>query len=220
MARMTTDAPARPTGNNGGVQYTEAEKADYERKQQRAFRNFAKYFQGQSNPKARLPFRAKVVEMSDEAWSKTDIFGTRMVSTVKVELTDAPIAGIRFNLDVTDNPDTVKNPDSALNHLYYAATGIMPPVTGRFGWDTVDIIGKEVNALIERGNDRDDGKRGGLYSALRDFAPLVVAPTFEDDEDEAATEFQFASAAPAKRAPARQKQVPAQDPELDDGVPF
>jgi hypothetical protein len=224
MSRQTTDAAARPNSGprkDGQPQWTDAEKAAFEVAQERAFRNFNKYFAGDANPKSRRRFTCKVLEMSDESHEKTDNFGTKMVSTVKVELTGPGVAGIRFIKDVTDNPDTIKNPDSAINHLYAACTGITPPNAGVFTWDTADIIGKECEAIIERGKDRNDGKRGGLWSELKDFAPIFVAPTFEDeDEAPAPAPTPAARKASATRKKLLETPAPAEDPELDDEVPF
>jgi hypothetical protein len=78
-------------------------------------------------------------------------------------------------------------------------------------------------AVIQRGKDRNDGKRGGLWSELKDFQPYIALPSFEDEAEEAPV-------APAPTKPKRTYrtnptgaatvEVPAEDPELDDEVPF
>lgn len=224
MAREVYGHERQQSANGGN--WTEAEKAEYQKQQQRAFRNFVKYFAGQEDPDTRIPFKAKVIELSEEPHQTTTRFGTRMTSTVKVELVDPPVAGIRFQAELTDNPGgpkaspTIMNPDSALNHLYHAATGRKPPASGRFVWDTREVLhescgegctGRLVNAVIKRGNDRDDGQRGGLWSELRDFSLVVAAPTFEDDEDEGPQEV-----APAPKKAARKVKAVTED----DDIPF
>lgn len=236
MARTTTAAPARPTNGpkDGGKQWTEEEKAAYQRQQERAFKNFGKYFAGQTDPKTRVPFLAKVIEMEDEPTTKDKGFGPFSGTTVKVELVAPGVEGIRFVIDVTDNPDTIKNPDSALNHLYRAATGKTVPNEGIFTWDTFEILhesveggtGRLVMAVIQRGRDRNDGKRGGLWSELKDFQPYIAPPTFEDDVDEEVHPPMPPHSLPKPKRtyhanPVALTAPPAEDPELDtDEVPF
>jgi hypothetical protein len=237
MTRTTTAAAARPTSGpkDGGKQWTEEEKAAYNRQQERAFKNFGKYFAGQADPKTRVPFLAKVIEMEDEPTTKDKGFGPFTGTTVKVELVAPGVEGIRFVIDVTDNPDTIKNPDSALNHLYRAATGKTVPVSGVFTWDTAEILhesveggsGKLVMAVIQRGKDRNDGKRGGLWSELKDFQPYIAPPSFEEEEEDGEA---ILTKPPIVVKPKRTYRtnptgaatvvVPAEDPELDDEVPF
>lgn len=219
----TRSANAKPAKlNASGKPMTEAEKAALSLQQDAAFKVFARRFRNYE-PKDRLPFVVKVIEFSDAPWEKTETFNgqqqKRMVSTVKVELVEAGMEGIRFQMDATDNPrtNTVQNPNSALNHLVRAATGRAIPESGSFIWDTNEVLhedaggtGKLVLAYIARGQDNPDGRRGGLYSELKDFGKYVAPEPEEDEETPVA-----ARPVPKKKA----KAAPVEDPELDD-VPF
>lgn len=227
MATREAFTKERKPGSAGDKQWTDEEKAAYEKQQARAFRNFARYFAGSPDPKTRLPFKAKVIEIGDAPRPVTNNFGTRNATLVKVELVDPPVAGIRFQMDVTDNDATekagatIQNTKAALNHLYVAATGARPPEYGSFVWDTQDILheseggnGRFINALIARGQDRDDGRRGGLYSELKDFAPFIEAPAFDDEDEVDDVPLPVVKKPRAKKAAA-----PAAEDD-DDDIPF
>jgi hypothetical protein len=226
MRQTSGNAKPRTNSANGGEQWTEAQKAAYQQAQAKAFRNFAKYFEGQPDSDVRIGFLAKVIEISDEPHETTNRFGTHITTLVKVELVDKPVAGIRFQAELTDNPDTIQNPKAAMNHLYKAATGKEVPEFGKFEWDTSDILhesvegghGRLVMAIIKRGGDRDDGQRGGLWSELRDFGPYIPAPTFEDEEDVTEAPSQPTQAHTAKKA-TRKAKAPAETTE-DEKIPF
>ena len=194
------------------------EQAALQLKLDAAFKVFARRWRGYTDPKDRQDFVARVVSMSDEPFQYTHpTFGdTRWVSEVKVELVEPGLEGIRFIARPTDNPhtNTVTNPDSALNHLVRAATGLRIPERGTFTWDTNDVVGKLVIAVIERGKDNPGGPRGGLYSEVKDFKKYV--PPAEDEEEEEPAPKPLPRATAPRRRPTPELEV---DPELDD-VPF
>jgi hypothetical protein len=207
------------TNSATGEKWTEEQKAAYSAQQDTAFANFMRHYRGKA-AKARVSFLAKVLEFSEEPYEKSDTINgvttRRMVSDVKVELTEPGCEGIRFVMAVTDNPNTIQNTGSALNHLYVAATHRRVPEFGRFSWDPEDIIGKEVFAVIQRGNPRTDGKRGGFYSELKDFEELLP-----EDPTPAAPSAKTAAAKNTASSTARKRQPDPETPVDDvDDVPF
>jgi hypothetical protein len=129
---------------------------------------------------------------------------------------------------VTDNPNTIQNTGSALNHLYVAATHRRVPEFGRFSWDPEDIIGKEVFAVVQRGNPRSDGKRGGFYSELKDFEELLPEEAsnpqpvvYAANPTTAAPSAKTAAAKNTASSTARKRQPDPETPVDDvDDVPF
>lgn len=174
-------ANAKQSSGNGGEKWTDEQRAAYQAQQDAGWANFVNYYRGKG-AKARVSFLARVLEFSDEPYEVTEtiegVTKSRMVSDVKVELTQPGVEGLRFVMKVTDNPNTIQNGGSALNHLYTAATHRAVPEHGRFTWDPEqDLIGKDIFAVIQRGNPRTDGVRGGFWSELKDFEELVPEET-------------------------------------------
>lgn len=209
----TANAKQPAVNSKTGVAWTEAEKQAYAQAQQAGFEVLMGHFRGKG-AKSRMAFPARVLEFSDEPYEKTEtiegVTTVRPVSDVKVELTQPGCEGLRFVMSVTDRPNTIQNTGSALNHLYCAATHRQVKEFGVFQWNPQDIIGKEVFAVIQKGNPRSDGARGGYWSELKDFEEMVPDTAVP-------------AAAPAP-APKKAKARPAPDPEVPaddvDDVPF
>ena len=225
MAGRNSNAKA---ANPNAPKLTPEEQASLNLKLDAAFKVYARRWRGFTDKKDRQRFLARVIHLDDNPSMQTDNFGeTKMRSLVKVELVEKGMEAIRFQTLLTDNPktNTVQNPNSALNHLVRAATGRSIPEAGNFNWDTDEVVGQLVWAEIERGNDRTDGQRGGLYSELKDFARYVPV---DDDEDEAAEEIPIPASATRKRGASatsgtKAKTPPAAEPDYDaelDDVPF
>lgn len=206
--RSANSKPKTP----GTVTMTPEESAALTARLEAAFRIFARRFKGRG-PNDKVRFTCRVLEMSDEPFAHTDNFGTTaMRSMVKVELTEPGMEAIRFVTHITDNPQkfTVQNTKSVLNHLVRAATGREIPESGPFLWDTDDVVGKTVVAVIRKGGDRTDGQRGGLWSEIKDFEPYFPET---DEEEEAAPP----APVPAKRGRKTAAPVATLD---DEEVPF
>lgn len=212
MAGRSANAVKKVVDPNA-PQLTPEESAALTLKLEAAFKIFARRFRGRG-PKDRVRFVCRVMEMSEEPFLHTDNFGTQaMRSMVKVELLEAGMDCIRFVTHITDNPakNTVQNTKSVLNHLVRAATGRDIPEDGPFLWDTDEVVGATVVAVIARGGDRSDGQRGGLWSEIKDFEPYF--PDTDEEEEEAPAPVPV----PAKRGRAKTAAVATAE---DDEVPF
>lgn len=174
MTRVTVSTAVK---REGGVEWTEEEKAEYEAK----WKRFVKKFQGRP-VKARRTFVGKITELGDPEQKPNRFTGeTQTVRRCLAEITESGLDGLRFVLDLTDSGTSVQNTKAKLNHLYTAVHHLTPPEEGRFEWDVDELLDKEILLVIEKGPERADGKRGGIYANLRDFEGFF--PDTEEEEE-------------------------------------
>lgn len=217
MAGRSANA-AKKTVNAEGANLTPEQQAELKLRLEAAFKLFARKFRGRG-PKDTVRFVCRVMEMSEEPFLHTDNFGTTaMRSMVKVELLEEGMEAIRFVTYLTDNPknNTVQNHKAVLNHLVRAATGREIPEHGPFLWDTDEVVGATVVAVIRKGGERTDGQRGGLWSEIKDFETYFPDT---DEEEEEVEVVNLPVIVPPKRGRAKAVATVAQ--ELEDAeVPF
>lgn len=164
----------RQQGTGEGAQWTEEQKAAYQKQWDNYTRLMAKRVQGQTRD-----FDAVVFRVEEPRDIPNNFPGakkaTRTVRKIGVQLAQPGVDMLRFYGDSADNPF---NDKTLLNKLIIAAAGFTPKEEEGLSIDYSTLYGKRVRVTLEKQGPRSDGQRGGFWTGLKDIQPI-----FEDDDE-------------------------------------
>lgn len=199
-ARASTETP-----------WTEEQKAEYAAK----WAEYARLFAGRRKGASRR-FAATVIELGDAKEVPNTYPGVppgtmRVVREIVVELIEPGLEGLRFYGETANNP---QNPKTRLQQLVVAVTRQVPPERGSFSIDLDTLLNVPVMVELQKGNPREDGKRGGFHTKLVSFEEL-----YEDEAPKAARPVAVAGPSTKNASANSAPTLPAATPSTPDTSP-
>jgi hypothetical protein len=175
MSNVVSYAAPVKRAAEGEQKFSEEDKIAYEAK----WKLFASRM-GNRPVKGRRNFRGVVREIGPVETVPNTFPGVapgtmKQQRTLVCEITEPGLEGLRFHTDTADNP---RNDKTRLYALVVAATGQVPPQYGPFNLDLDSLVDVPVQLVIQKGEARQDGKRGGVYAKVATFEAV-----YEDEDD-------------------------------------
>lgn len=189
--------PKRAPRKGGGAEWTEEQKAAYQKQWDNYRKKMAKVQEGQARD-----FNAVLIEISDLTPLKKTYNGVTTVKDRRIiwyQLTEPGLDMLRFRCDSADNPFFHK---TKLNECL-RAHGVFPKEEEGLDIEFDDLYGQPAIITLQKGGENSDGKYGGFYTNL-----VAIKPSFDDEEEE-----EDAPPPPPKKKAAKKAPAPVEEEE-------